>query len=162
MSTLWNFFYQFDSDNHIVVNVTLSWSFSEAFEQWNSEFKKKNIHQHILNILFILSVIIQGVFVKENCILISVLINVQTWILQFLLILNRCPRADSKLAPSQWETTLLCNDITYWLGARLESALYKRWNVNLWVCISCLYFICLFAVSSILSITRLLYSETCL
>ena len=32
-------------------------------------------------------------------------------------------RADSRLAPSQWETALLCNDVSYWLGASLESAL---------------------------------------
>ena len=32
-------------------------------------------------------------------------------------------RADSRLAPSQWETLLLCNDISHWLGANLELAL---------------------------------------
>ena len=26
-------------------------------------------------------------------------------------------RADSRFAPSQWETTLLCNDVSHWLGA---------------------------------------------
>ena len=33
-------------------------------------------------------------------------------------------RADSRFAPSQWETALLCNDVSHWLGASLESALY--------------------------------------
>ena len=32
-------------------------------------------------------------------------------------------RAGSRFAPSQWETSLLCNDISYWLGTSLESAL---------------------------------------
>ena len=32
-------------------------------------------------------------------------------------------RADSRLAPSQWETALLCNDVSHWLGTSLESAL---------------------------------------
>ena len=32
-------------------------------------------------------------------------------------------RADSRFAPDQWETALLCNDVSHWLGARLESAL---------------------------------------
>ena len=32
-------------------------------------------------------------------------------------------RAASRFAPSQWETALLCNDISRWLGANLESAL---------------------------------------
>ena len=30
-------------------------------------------------------------------------------------------RADSRFAPSQWETALLCNDVSHWLGANLES-----------------------------------------
>ena len=33
-------------------------------------------------------------------------------------------RADSRFAHSQWETALLCNDVSHWLGASLESALY--------------------------------------
>ena len=32
-------------------------------------------------------------------------------------------RADSRFAPSQWETALLCNDVSHWLGTGLESAL---------------------------------------
>ena len=32
-------------------------------------------------------------------------------------------RADFRFAPSQWETALLCNDVSYWLGASLDSAL---------------------------------------
>ena len=32
-------------------------------------------------------------------------------------------RADSGLAPSQWETSLQSNTISHWLGANLESAL---------------------------------------
>ena len=32
-------------------------------------------------------------------------------------------RADSRFAPSQWETVLHCNDVSHWLGASLESAL---------------------------------------
>ena len=34
-------------------------------------------------------------------------------------------RADSRLAPSQWETSLQRNSISHWLGANLESALYS-------------------------------------
>ena len=32
-------------------------------------------------------------------------------------------RADSTFAPSQWDTALLCNDLSHWLGANLNSAL---------------------------------------
>ena len=32
-------------------------------------------------------------------------------------------RADSRFVPSQWETVLLCNNVSHWLGANLESAL---------------------------------------
>ena len=31
--------------------------------------------------------------------------------------------ADSRFAPSQWETALLCNDVSHWLGASSKSAL---------------------------------------
>ena len=34
-------------------------------------------------------------------------------------------RADSRLVPSQWETVLFCNDVSYWLGANLESAMQE-------------------------------------
>ena len=33
-------------------------------------------------------------------------------------------RADSRFAPSQWEMALLCNDVSHWSGASLESALH--------------------------------------
>ena len=33
-------------------------------------------------------------------------------------------RTDSRFAPSQWEMALLCNDVSHWLGASLESSLY--------------------------------------
>ena len=33
-------------------------------------------------------------------------------------------RADSRFVPSQWETALLCNAVSHWLGASLESALH--------------------------------------
>ena len=36
---------------------------------------------------------------------------------------GRCTRADSRFAPSQWETALLCNKVSHWLGTSLESAL---------------------------------------
>ena len=35
----------------------------------------------------------------------------------------RSDRADSRIAPTQWETALLCNDVSHWLGANLESTL---------------------------------------
>ena len=38
-------------------------------------------------------------------------------------------RADSRYAPSQWETVLLCNDVSHWLGANLESALYLSYGM---------------------------------
>ena len=37
--------------------------------------------------------------------------------------LMHIPRADSMFAPSQWETALLCNNVSHWLGTSLESAL---------------------------------------
>ena len=40
---------------------------------------------------------------------------------------HRIYMADSRFASSQWETALLCNDVSHWLGASLESALYISW-----------------------------------
>ena len=37
--------------------------------------------------------------------------------------------ADSRFAPSQWETAFLCNNISHWLGPNLETALYSS-NLN--------------------------------
>ena len=47
-------------------------------------------------------------------------------------------RAESRFAPSQWEMALLCNAVSHWLGASLESALsyfYKPSNIT-WYCIA--------------------------
>ena len=40
------------------------------------------------------------------------------------------PRADSRLAPSQWETSLQCNAVSHWLGANLESALCVFFSIQ--------------------------------
>ena len=37
-------------------------------------------------------------------------------------------RADSRLAPSQWETALQCNAVSHWPGANLDSALHNVWE----------------------------------
>ena len=36
------------------------------------------------------------------------------------------PGKQFRLAPSQWETALLCNDVSHWLGANLESTLQLK------------------------------------
>ena len=41
-------------------------------------------------------------------------------------------RADSKLAPSQWETSLRSNAVSRWLGTKLESAL-QSFHPNGWL-----------------------------
>ena len=54
-------------------------------------------------------------------------------------------RADSRFAPSQWETALLCNDVSHWLGANVDSALKiiyiyinSRYSNIISLCIVCL------------------------
>ena len=39
--------------------------------------------------------------------------------------------ADSRFAPSQWETILLCNDVSHWLGANQESTPHERYDEQL-------------------------------
>ena len=47
-------------------------------------------------------------------------------------------RVDSRFAHSQWETVLHCNDVSQWLGANLESALWyvfrdcEIWSAYFW------------------------------
>ena len=41
-------------------------------------------------------------------------------------------RADSRFAPRQWETALLCNDVSHWLGASLKSA--QVFILRYWLC----------------------------
>ena len=43
--------------------------------------------------------------------------------------LSPISRADFGFAPSQWETVLLCNGVSHWLGASLESALLYRRHI---------------------------------
>ena len=44
---------------------------------------------------------------------------------------KRCHgRAYSRLAPSQWETGLLCNEVSHWLGTSLESALHVIFKLD--------------------------------
>ena len=56
--------------------------------------------------------------------LLSISHNICTWLCFVVLWLYHrflCSRADSRFAPSQWETALLCNDVSHWLGASLAS-----------------------------------------
>ena len=41
-------------------------------------------------------------------------------------------RIDSRLAPSQWETSLQSNTVSHWLGANLESALVLMDEIHVW------------------------------
>ena len=43
-------------------------------------------------------------------------------------------RADSRLAPSQWETALQSNAVSHWLGAHLESALSNLHDMIACIC----------------------------
>ena len=50
-------------------------------------------------------------------------------------------RADSRFVPNQWEAALLCNDVSRWLGASLESALttfsaFLSWTMVSQQCLS--------------------------
>ena len=46
-------------------------------------------------------------------------------------------RADSRFAPSQWETLLQSNGVSHWLGTNLESALHLMWDHYYFHCTDC-------------------------
>ena len=50
-------------------------------------------------------------------------IHIQGWFPFTAPVMKLILCAGSRFAPSQWETALLCNDVSHWLGASLESAL---------------------------------------
>ena len=62
---------------------------------------------------------------KAQCAIWNDMLWHDIWHVFFLFIFHRWfhYRADSMFAPSQWETALLCNDVSHWLGANIESAL---------------------------------------
>ena len=62
---------------------------------------------------------------KARCAIWNDILWHDIWHVFFLFIFHRWfyYRADSMFAPSQWETALLCNDVSHWLGANIESAL---------------------------------------
>ena len=43
-----------------------------------------------------------------------------------LVIFKLTPRADCRLAPSRWETSLQSNTVSHWLGVNLESTLHAK------------------------------------
>ena len=59
---------------------------------------------------------------------------IRYWVIKFSLSapLPYMARADSRFAPSQWETSLQSNAVSHWLGANLESALYGC--AMIWAC----------------------------
>ena len=43
------------------------------------------------------------------------------------------PRDQSRYVPSQWETSLHCNDVSHWLGTYLDRSLYSLFHAfRLW------------------------------
>ena len=42
-------------------------------------------------------------------------------------------RADSRVAPSQWETSLQSNAVSHWVGVNLESALHEKMPPAIWM-----------------------------
>ena len=63
-------------------------------------------------------------------IVIHKLYSVQLWI---IILFGISCRADSRLAPSQWQTSLQSNSVSHWLGATLEWALNYQWRwTHIW------------------------------
>ena len=71
--------------------------------------------------------------IPENFVKRLPLLCLSLWVFNFKwhgiidIIMNR---ADSRLAPSQWETSLQSNAIPHWLGTNLESALINITNLT--------------------------------
>ena len=66
-------------------------------------------------------------------------------------------RADSRLAPGQWETSLQSNAVSHWLGANLESALPVYFVVSTLITLMPMYQ--LYTAYKILKINIFLYEK---
>ena len=105
---------------------------------WNLFLLRPSVHNSLLWIACHISYAIVGVF--HNAVCSQWCMNWSPWYHPFLLMhrMGSAPnsplwafkklllyhRGDSRFAPSQWETALLCNGVSHWLGASLESVLY--------------------------------------
>ena len=61
-------------------------------------------------------------FVKQGLIQFVLISTNKTWWCTPLWVISSF-RADSRFVPSQWETALLCNDVSHWLGTSLDWAI---------------------------------------
>ena len=65
-------------------------------------------------------------------------------------------RTNSRFAPSQWETALLCNDVSRWLGSSPESAMYGD------CFLACVQAICNHAICETTNIMKKYVWATCM
>ena len=92
-----------------------------GIDRKNDSIKSHNLmRMSLLSIIHGLAGLFLGSFDKHG------LIAIRIWI----------SSADSRFAPGQWETALLCNDVSHWLGAKLESALDKYNYIHDTMCVS--------------------------
>ena len=110
---------------HWVRVKSTGWSY--CFDWSNIFILEHNVLQSLTVIsYFIMAIPISGkaILILKWSLLLSVfflLVSASTDIVK----LKPLHRADSRLVPSQWETSLQSNAISHWLGANLESALLQ-------------------------------------
>ena len=73
--------------------------------------------------LYIIGWFSEEYFSHRKVLLTSTVMCICVWFIYFKTVKLTAPRANSRFSLSQWETALLCNNISQWLGTSLESAL---------------------------------------
>ena len=69
--------------------------------------------------------VINTIRVKPSLFLPSQVNNNMAWVFNCVTSFISVKKLDSRFAPSQWETALLCNDVSHWLCTSLESTVSK-------------------------------------
>ena len=69
----------------------------------------------------------------SSCGVLIIVFVLSEWVTNHILEVPSDFPADSRFVPSQWATALLCNNVSHWLGAYLESALrFRNTQVQCW------------------------------
>ena len=96
------------------------------FSQWETSLHSNTV-SHWLG-ANLESALIQYITNYFECIIQSLQMHIahpwyKSWHIRACMVTHIC-RAEFRFGRSQWGTALLCNDVSRWLGASLESALY--------------------------------------
>ena len=122
-SDIWSIWYQKQKQVYVFDKAAAKWSItyqtSRIFEKGHWKDERGSVHWHKMpQVIWVNTSQLQcGTSDPLSPKLVTLLGCLDGIYVQML-------RADSRLAPSQWETSLQSNAVSHWLGTNLKSAMY--------------------------------------